>query len=369
MTFDYETLRIIWWVLSGMVLVGFSVTSGFDLGVSILLIFFGKGDDERAAIINTIPSTWVGNQVWFALGLGLLFLSFSTDGYALSFFTLFVILLLALLCLFLRPLTFKFRSTLPFQRLRDELDSFVFFCGMFPALVFGIAFGNLLLGVPFYFEEDGGLAYHGSLWKLLNLFSLTTGLLCVSLFATQGAIFLQMHAEDVIHHKAKKGVLWFSVSFLLLFIGLSYWVTLLDGYHITSEVFPNELSGALEKTVKQEAGLWLDNFGHYPDLWMLPATSVVSGLLTALFSMLNKPNLSLVCSSWSIASVMMTVGCTMFPFIIPSNFALNSSFTVWDFSFDRGILMIMFWAVVMLSPLILLCTSWMIRNLARERVK
>ena len=367
MTFDYETLRIIWWILSGMVLIGFAVTSGFDLGVSSLLIFFGKNDDERRAIVNTIPSTWVANQIWFALGLGLFFLAMSKGASTLSYFTLCIILLIALFTLFLRPLTFKFRATLPFQRLRDELDSFIFFCGMFPTLVFGIAFGNLLLGVPFFFEDDGGLAFHGSMWSLLNLFSLSVALLCTSLFVTQGAIFLQMHTVGDVYHRAKKGVFWFTLSSLLLFIGIGYWVTLLDGYHITSEIFPDDLVGVLDKTVKQESGLWLDNFGHYPDLWMLPATSLISCVLTAFFSRVNKPSAALLCSAWTIASIILTAGLTMFPFIIPSSFAFNDSFTVWDFSFEEGILMIMFWAVVILLPLILLCTSWMARNLSKER--
>ena len=367
MTFDYETLRVIWWILSGMVLIGFAVTSGFDLGVSSLLIFFGKNDEERKAIIKTIPSTWVANQIWFALGLGLLFLAISTGVSTLSFFTLYIIFLLALFALFLRPLTFKFRATLPFQRLRDELDSFIFFCGMFPTLVFGIAFGNLLLGVPFYFEENGELAFHGSLWTLLNLFSLSVALLCSALFVTQGAIFLQIHTEGEINKRAKKGVFWFTLSSLLLFLGVAYWVTQLDGYHIASEIFPNELTGALEKKVKQDTGLWLDNFGHYPDLCLLPLTTLISGLLTIVFSRYHKPSAALLCSSWMIISIMITAGCTMFPFIIPSSFVFNDSFTVWDFSFDEGILMVMFWAVVMLSPLILLCTSWMVRNLSRER--
>ncbi len=145
---DYETLRVIWWVLIGVLLIGFAVTDGFDLGVGALLRIIGKTDDERRVMINTIGPHWDGNQVWFITAGGALFAAWPLI-YAASFSGFYFAMLIVLAALWLRPVGFDYRSKLEDPRWRNAWDWALFVGGLVPALLFGVAFGNLFLGVPF----------------------------------------------------------------------------------------------------------------------------------------------------------------------------------------------------------------------------
>ena len=140
--FDYETLRGIWWLFLGVLLIGFAVTGGFDLGTAILLPFLGKTDTERRVIINAIGPTWEGNQVWFVTAGGALFAAWPM-AYSVAFSGFYLALLLTLFALMLRPLGFDYRSKLSSERWRGNWDKALFVGGFVPALIFGVAFGNL----------------------------------------------------------------------------------------------------------------------------------------------------------------------------------------------------------------------------------
>src|SRR5271163_2222872 len=136
--FDYTTLRLIWWVLLGVLLIGFAVTDGFDMGVGALLPFVAKTDAERRVAINTIGPVWEGNQVWLILGGGAIFAAWPAL-YALSFSGFYLAMIAILLALILRPVAFKFRSKLDNTTWRSFWDWALVVGGAVPALVFGVA--------------------------------------------------------------------------------------------------------------------------------------------------------------------------------------------------------------------------------------
>ncbi|MDD5630611.1 MAG: cytochrome d ubiquinol oxidase subunit II [Methylococcales bacterium] len=360
--FDYETLRLIWWVLLGALLIGFAITGGFDLGVAILLPFLGKNDTERRVIINSIGATWEGNQVWFITAGGALFAAWPM-AYAVAFSGFYFALLLTLFALFLRPIGFDYRSKLPSQKWRDNWDIALFAGGLIPALIFGVAFGNLLKGVPFYFDNDMRIFYTGSFWALLNPFSLAAGLVSLSMLIMHGAVYLQLKTEGGINERCKKVVTVFSIITLAIFALAGIWVANIDGYHISTEVLPNASSNPLAKIVTKESGLWLANFARYPVLWLVPALAFITGAATVVLSKIGRPGLAFITSSLTLTSIILTAGISMFPFLIPSSSAMNSSLTVWDASSSFGTLKIMFWVTLVFLPIVLAYTAWVFRVL------
>jgi len=191
---DFATLRLIWWALLGVLLIGFSLTDGFDLGVGALLPFVAKTDEERRMVINTVGATWEGNQVWFILGGGAIFAAWPFV-YAVSFSGFYLAMFLVLSALILRPVSFKYRSKRPSPKWRSFWDWCLFIGGFVPALVFGVAVGNVLLGAPFRLDSDLRSFYDGNLLGLFTPFSLIAGLLSVAMLVLHGAAWLSVKAE------------------------------------------------------------------------------------------------------------------------------------------------------------------------------
>ena len=140
---DYETLRVIWWALMGVLLIGFALTDGYDLGVASLLPFVGRTDEERRLVINSVAPHWEGHQVWFILGCGAIFAAWPFV-YAVSFSGFYLAMFLVLAALILRPVAFKYRSKHSDAGWRARWDWALFVGGLVPALVFGVAVGNVL---------------------------------------------------------------------------------------------------------------------------------------------------------------------------------------------------------------------------------
>src|ERR1700677_2701772 len=201
---EYEILRLIWWALLGVLLIGFAVMDGFDLGTAALLPFVARTDIERRVMINTVGPVWEGNQVWFILGGGAIFAAWPIL-YAASFSGFYLAMFLVLATLILRPAGFKFRSKLEFVWWRRSWDWALFAGGVVPSLVFGVAFGNLFLGVPFGFDSD--LRFHPdiSLLSLLNPFALLAGLVSLSMIVLHGATWLNLKTTGAV--KARAGAL------------------------------------------------------------------------------------------------------------------------------------------------------------------
>ena len=366
MIFDYETFRIVWWAILGLACIGFAVSCGFDLGVVLLLPYLGDNESDRVTIIDTVSITWIGSQVWLVLVVGVLFSAWPL-AFSITFSSLYLVLLFILFSFLLRPLGIVYRSELSSLKWRQILDKVVFIEALVATLFFGIALGNLFVGIPFHLENDMLIVYLGNIWGLLNPFGLLIGLLSLSLFIMQGAIYLQMKTEGTLNQRAKSIALRFTILTLVIFALAGFFVSFMDGYHISSKMFSSDVSNPLLKTVRREPGLWLDNYGHFSKLWLIPFSTFISGYIVLVLSRINRPASAFLFSLIVAATMIITAGCTLFPFLSPSTISLNSSLTIWDSSASYKTLSIMFWMMVILLPLVLLYVGWVYKVLCRNK--
>lgn len=354
---DYPSLKVIWWLLVGVLLVGFAIMDGHDMGVGSLLPFVGRNDTERRVVINTVGPHWDGNQVWFITGGGAIFAAWPLV-YATAFSGFYWAMLAVLWALFFRPVGFDYRSKIHNATWRSTWDWGLFIGGAVPPLIFGVAFGNLLQGVPFSFNEYLMSTYTGSFWDLLNPFALLAGVVSSAMITLQGATYLAHRTEGAIQARTVKAGVGAALVMVLGFTAAGIWLQSIEGYRITSVVQAAALPDPLAKTVVREAGAWMANYRAMPALWTLPVLGVVGALLAALLMRARATLSAFVASSLSVVGVIGTAGVSMFPFVMPSSTHLSSSLTVWDSVSSHLTLSIMFWATLIFMPLILTYTSW-----------
>lgn len=360
---DYEILKLIWWLFVGVLLIGFAITDGMDMGVGNLLPFVGKTDDERRLMINTVGPHWDGNQVWLITAGGAIFAAWPAV-YAAAFSGFYVAMLLVLFALFFRPVGFDYRSKLGDARWRNAWDWGLFVGGAVPSLVFGVAFGNLLLGVPFHLDDLLRTYYTGSFFALLNPFALLAGVVSFSLLTMHGGIWIQMRTSGVISERVKGWILWTGIAAMTAFALAGIWLVLgIDGYTIVSQPPLDALPNPLAKTVEMMPGAWLANYGAYPVTLAFPLLGFVGVILTILLSRTDRPGWGFVTSALAITGVIMTAGISMFPFIMPSSTNPGSSLTVWDAPSSHLTLTVMFWAVVIFLPIVIGYTLWNYRKM------
>lgn len=360
---DYETLRVIWWLLLGVLLIGFAIMDGFDLGVAALLPFVGRTDTERRVLINTIGPVWEGNQVWFILGGGAIFAAWPPL-YAVSFSGFYLAMFVVLAALILRPVGFKFRGKLPSPAWRSAWDWALFIGGVVPALIFGVAVGNVLQGVPFHFDNDLRMAYGGSFFGLLNPFALLCGLVSVAMLVMHGGVFVALKTEGPVADRGAQAAASAALVMVALFLAAGAWVALgIDGYTIAAGAAHDGPSNPLGKVVIAEPGAWLANYHAVPLAMAVPALGVLGAIATVILLVKARPGLAFVTSALSVAGVVGTVGVSMFPFLLPSSSDPGSSLTVWDASSSHLTLFIMLGATVIFMPIVLAYTAWVFRVL------
>ena len=358
MILDYETLKFIWWVLVGVLFIGFAVTDGLDMGVGALLPFLGKTDEERRVIINTVGPHWDGNQVWLITAGGAIFAAWPLV-YATAFSGFYFAMLLALFALFFRPVGFDYRSKIADPRWRNAWDWGLFIGGAVPALVFGIAFGNLLQGVPFHLDALLRPYYSGSFFGLLNPFALLAGLISLGMLVMHGAIWLQLRTAEPVSGRARVVAKKAGLATIVAFALAGVWLTIgVDGYRVVSEHVSNAKPNPLIKEVVRDGGAWLANYAAYPWTLVFPLLGFAGMGLAVLASMSNRAGWGLVASSLGLTGIIMTAGAAMFPFIMPSSTNPNSSLIAWDAVSSHLTLTVMFWAAVIFVPLILAYTTW-----------
>ena len=355
---SYDVLRLTWWALLGVLLVGFALTDGFDLGTGALLPFVARSDIERRTAINTIGPVWEGNQVWLILGGGAIFAAWP-QLYAVSFSGFYLAMFAILFALILRPVAFKFRSKREEPAWRSRWDWALFVGGFVPALIFGVALGNVLQGVPFRIEKDMQIFYDGSFFGLLNPFALLCGLVSVAMLVMHGAAWLQLKTSGAVAERARR----FGIVAALLTVALYAAAGVLlanfvTGYAITSHIDTAGASNPLLKSAVAQGGAWLANYTSHPTLWVVPALGLAGPVIAAICLAARCPLAALLAGGAGITGIVTSVGVSMFPFILPSSVDPSASLTVWDSSSSHLTLFIMLVSTVIFMPLVLAYTSW-----------
>ena len=358
--FDYSTLKIIWWLLVGVLLLGFAIMDGHDMGVGALLPFLGRTDDERRVILNTVGPHWEGNQVWFITAGGAIFAAWPLV-YATAFSGFYFALMAVLWALFFRPVGFEYRSKVADARWRSVWDWGLFVGGAVPALVFGVAIGNVITGVPFHFEDSMMPVYTGSFWALFTPFALLCGVASLSLLLFHGANYLQLRTEAEIAGRARASALTFGLVLLLVFSLGGVMVASMQGYLITSAVVPGEGVSPVGKTVVMQAGAWMNNYHQFPLIWAFTALAYAGIVLGLLAAFLRKPGIAFIGSGLACAGVILTAGASIFPFVLPSSSNPGHSLTVWDCVSSQRTLNIMFYVALVMTPIVLSYTTWAYR--------
>ena len=355
---DYEVLRVIWWALIGVLLIGFAVTDGFDMGVGALLPILGRTDNQRRVMINTIAPHWDGNQVWLITAGGAIFAAWPMV-YATAFSGFYTAMILTLMALFFRPVGFDYRSKIEDPRWRSTWDWCLFIGGFVPPVVFGVAFGNLLQGVPFSMDQYLRSTYTGNFFGLLNPFGLLAGVVSLMMVLTQGAAWLMMKSDGAVRARARYSAVITGLLTGILFLVAGFWVAkAIPGYTIDQFMGIDGVSNPLHKRVVMEAGSWMRNYETYPWMMVAPALGVLMALFTAIFAWAGKGALAFVSSSLTMAGIILTAGFSMFPFIMPSSLNPAHSLTIWDATSSQNTLSVMLVAAVIFVPIVLGYTIW-----------
>ncbi|MGV3278610.1 cytochrome d ubiquinol oxidase subunit II [Rickettsiales bacterium LUAb2] len=360
----YEILRITWWILVGVLLIGFAIMDGHDMGVGTLSPFIGKTDTQRRIAINTVAPHWDGNQVWFITAGGAVFAAWPLV-YATSFSMLYLAIIALLWTIFLRAPAFDYRSKIQNTKWRTSWDWVLFVGSTVPQLIFGVAFGNLFIGVPFHFDETLRVYsdVNNPIWSLLRLFNpfaLLCGLLSLSMITAHGGIYLLIKTEGDLQKRAKKAVLIFTSIAIVLFIIGGLFVGHLKGFEVTA-ISHVAASNPLNKTVIVTNGAWLNNFYNLPVLWLIPIVGLVGFISSIILVIKNRFGFAFISSGFSMFGVICTAGFALFPFILPSISNPVSSLTVWDATSSKYTLLVMLVAALIFTPIILAYTSWVYR--------
>jgi len=360
---DYQTLRLIWWLLLGILLIGFAVMDGFDLGVGTLLPAVARTDAERRLVLNVLGPVWEGNQVWLIVGGAAIFAAFPAL-YAVSFSGFYLAMFLILFALILRPVGFKFRSKVEDKRWRALWDWGLFVGGFVPSLVFGVAMGNVLLGAPFHFDETLRIFYTGGFFALLSPFAVLCGLVSVAMLVAHGAAMLVIKTDGEVSARARRYGSLAALATAVLFVVAGVWVANgVTGYSIVGALETAGASNPLNKQAIAATGAWMANYQAMPWTWIFPALGVAGALLSALMLRAGRGLAAFMSSALAIAGIILTEGVAVFPFLLPSSTHPNSSLTLWDASSSHMTLFIMLVVTCVFLPLVVLYTSWVYRVL------
>ena len=363
----YATLRVIWWLIIGVLLMGFAITDGFDLGLGASFTYLGRTDAERRTLLASVEPVWEGNQVWFVLGGGAAFAAWPLL-YATSFSSLYLAMFLLLVALILRPVGFAYRSKLTGVRWRAAWDAALTLGGGVPALLFGVAFANLFLGMPFHFDGLQRPVVTGGFFSLLHPFALLGGIISLSMLVLHGNAYAAMKVGEPMAARARVLGRAASAIFLVAFLVAGVWVSsTLGGFQVTSVMDHAGPSNPMRKTVAVVAGAWLNNFHAWPWMWAAPVCAVLGAVAAHALLHLRRAGAAFMASVVVQAGTILTGGFALFPFLMPSSTFPDQSLTVWDASSSAKTLFIMLGAVIVFLPIILAYTSWVFRVL-RGRV-
>jgi cytochrome d ubiquinol oxidase subunit II len=353
----YLVLKVVWWILLGVLLMGLGVMVGTDMGVGTSLRYLGRSDDERRVALNIIGPHWDGNQVWFILGGGAIFAAWPLV-YATAFSGLYVVMLVLLWSMIVRPLGFEYRSKIESARWRNGWDWCLFVSGFVPMLVFGAAIGNILQGVPYHFDWRLTSYYTGSFIALFNPFAILCGVLSVAMSVYMGSAIVAQRSDGEMQVRARRLAVLAGIVAVVLFTLGGIWLSMLSGYQLVRSPDPALAQTPLQQQVTRADGAWLSNFRAYPILWFVPALSYL-GMAGGILAVRGGRTLLgwwLGALGW--IGILGTVGAAMFPFMMPSSSNPAHSLTVWNASSSQRTLAWMLGWTLLFMPLIVWYTSW-----------
>jgi len=359
---EYEILRLIWWLFLAVLLTGFAVMDGFDLGVAAQLLFVARDDEERRITINSIGPVWEGNQVWFILGGGAAFAAFPLL-YAVAFSGLYAAMFLVLLTFIVRPVGFEFRNKLKDPIWRRTWDTLLSVAAVVAALLFGVAVGNLFLGVPFSFDSDLRVSYTGGLLDLVRPFPLLCGIASLAMLLMHGAAYLRLKTEGMVATRARSLLMASSATLIAMLAIGGAWVGKLGGYALSRTADTAGPSNPLLQSVVQTQGAWLANYGSHPWMVAAPVLAFAGALLAIAATWKKHDRTAFLASSLAVIGTLFTAGFSLFPFLLPSSTAPSQSLTIWDASSSQHTLAIMVAMVLLFLPVVMLYTGWVFRVL------
>lgn len=362
MAIHLELLQVCVWVLVGTVLCILACTMGFDLGVGTLLPFIAKNDNERRVVINSVGPTWDGNQVWLIFGGGAVFACWPMV-YATAFSSLYIALMLVLWSLFLRPVGFEYRNKIDNPKWRSVWDWGLFIGSFVPALVFGVAFGNLLLGLPFHFDASLRSDYTGGFFNLLSPFAVLVGLVSVAMLVTHGSTFLQIRSGGIIQKRASKISRISAIIYVVLFALAGLWIAFgIEGFHAVA-LSAKPLAKPFNSQVQRVVGAWLDNYSLHPWMIIAPIMGFLGAFITIFSSDGHKHKSAFLGSILLVAGTVLTAGVSLFPFVVPSSSFYNESLTIWNATSSFYSLATFIIAVAVFLPIVIFYTQWVYRKL------
>jgi cytochrome d ubiquinol oxidase subunit II len=313
-------LSTVWFAIMGTLFVGYFILEGFDFGVGILTKVIAHDERERRVLVNTIGPVWDGNEVWVLAAGGAMFAAFP-EWYATLFSGFYLPLLIILAALILRGVAFEYRGKRESVRWRSRWDQAIFWGSLLPAFLWGVAFANIVRGVPL----NADFEYVGTLWSLLNPYAILGGLTTLGLFMVHGAIYLALKTVGQIRARARAFALRFGPLVAVLTVVFLFWTQLQRGSFWTAV------------------------------LAIVAALSFVGGL-GAIFT--GREGWSFLASAVAIGVGISTLFVALYPDVMPTTLDGGASLTVENASSTPKTLTIMTWVAVIFTPIVLLYQSW-----------
>jgi cytochrome d ubiquinol oxidase subunit II len=320
------TLQFVWFILFVVIIAGYLILDGFDIGVGILHLFVAKTDEERRVNLNSIGPIWDGNEVWLVLGGGVLFAAFPPV-YASLFSGFYVAMMLVLLVLILRTVAIEFRSKRQ-GRWRTIWDFVFFLSSLLIAVLLGVAFGNIMAGVVL--DADGNISM--SLFQLLRPFPLLMGVTTVFMLATHGAIYLAMKTEGAIHDRVRR----LTPPLMAIFFVLNTIIVLLTGF--------------FRQPIIES---YLDR------LWpvLFPALALVAVVVAWFMLRRGRDMLAFVASGAMIALLLFSAAAGLYPNLLISSVDPAYNLTIFNSSSEPNTLTVMLIIALIGMPFVLLYTA------------
>ncbi len=320
------TFQTVWFLLIAVLWVGYFILEGFDFGVGMLLRYVSRNEADRRAVLTTLGPVWDGNEVWLLVAGGATFAAFP-EWYATLFSGFYLPLFLILVSLIVRGVSFEYRSKYGKAQWRQRWDIAIMISSAIPALLWGVAFSNIVKGVPIEKASNGSLEYVGGFFNLLNPFALLGGVVTLTVFLTHGAVFLSLKTTGEIRERSRAIAKITGLIAAVACVGFLTWTNLL---------FPEINSRVLILSVLV-ALLW------------------VAGMAA---NLMGREGWAFVFNSVAIATFVSTLFYALYPRVMPSSLGSQFDLTITNASSTDYTLKVMTYVAVVMTPIVLIYQGW-----------